>query len=62
MADCGQWLPFVELFSSLIHPKYGHFVNLPADGGMLDQPAETMAILAYVKAEYVEYLREVNQV
>jgi hypothetical protein len=61
MAEAGQWLPFAALFVRMIHPKYGHYVTLPADGGMLDQPAETMGVLEHVKAEYVAYLIEQNK-
>jgi hypothetical protein len=61
MEEAGHWIPYVDLFVQLIHPKYGHYVTLPAAGGMLDQPAETMAILRQVHAEYVAYLQELNK-
>jgi hypothetical protein len=40
------------------HPKYGNFTAFPAAGGVLDQPAKTMAVLRTIQDVYVEKLIE----
>jgi hypothetical protein len=61
--DCdGQEMSrWVHLFLPMSHTKYGHFVQYPSTGGLLEQPATTMHLLEIVQEEYYGYLEEVNR-
>jgi hypothetical protein len=39
-----------DVFDVCIDVRYGNFLHLPVDGGVLDQPAKTMAGLKYLQS------------
>ncbi len=59
--NASEWLLYINLFFDLIHAKYGHFIRLPFNGCLMDQPARTHSILVIIRKVYLEYLEKLNK-
>jgi hypothetical protein len=61
--DCrGEyWMPWVQLFLSLINNRHGFFQHYLFEGGRMEQPEASMQIMVAIQSVYYGYLKERNR-
>ena len=51
-------IPYIDMVLAAINYKYGHWLDYPFGGGVLDQPYKTFEIFKLIQTKYMELLDE----